>query len=199
MVCWTPEALKSVYVKAEAKKGLERDALVPIMLQSCTLPVPFNAVDTVDLTGWSGAGNDPRWQRAMTAVMRRVEQARADDSQRRALSRAAYERTDTPIYPGTLALLVQRIAAISEWDARDYRDDLAVVLAWLSAIARKERDYHIHGFDLADRQSGGSAWRFWDEGGAAERRDQIRELRSQIAAIDATLASSEEVLNRQAP
>ena len=199
VVCWTPEALKSVYVKAEAKKGLERDALVPVMLQPCTLPVPFNGVDTIDLTGWHGAADDPRWERALSTVIRRVERAKRDEAQRRAQSRAEYERLDAPIYPGTLAFLAQRIAAISEWDARDYRDDVASVLSWLSAIANKEREYHVYGYDLADRQSGGNAWMFWDRGGAVQRRDQVRELRRQLAAIDATLAASEELLNRPAP
>ena len=70
------------------------------------------------------------------------------------------------------------------------------MLSWLASIAKKETEYHVYGYDSADRQSGGEAWRFWDRGGAAERCAQIRELR---AKIDATLASSEELLMRPAP
>jgi hypothetical protein len=40
---------------------------------------------------------------------------------------------------------------------------------------------------------------FWDRGGAAERSAQIAKLRTALAAIDGTLAQSEELLNRPAP
>ena len=46
LACWTPVAVRSVYVRAEAKKGLENNTLVPVFLEQCTLPVPFNAIDT---------------------------------------------------------------------------------------------------------------------------------------------------------
>ena len=65
LVCWTHEALKSVYVKAEAKKGLEREVMVPIFLEQCTLPVPFNAIDTIDLSNWSGDEQHPSWSRLL--------------------------------------------------------------------------------------------------------------------------------------
>jgi hypothetical protein len=42
-VCWTRDATKSRYVKAEAKKGLERKALVPLFLEPCDLPIPSTA------------------------------------------------------------------------------------------------------------------------------------------------------------
>jgi hypothetical protein len=199
LVCWTREALKSIYVKAEAKKGLEREVLVPIFLEPCTLPVPFNVVDAIDLTNWSGEEDAPGWKRVLESVRRKVDSSRADVKLRMFHSRAAYERVDDKIYPGTLALLVRRIAAIGDWDARDYREDIDAIFTWLGSIAEKEMRYHIYGYDLADRQSGGGAWMFWDRGGAAERGAQIRELRSALSELDATLARSQELLNRPAP
>ena len=53
-VCWTPEATKSIYVRAEAKKGLERQVLVPLFLEPCDLTIPFNGLDTGDLSHWNG-------------------------------------------------------------------------------------------------------------------------------------------------
>jgi hypothetical protein len=41
IACWTPAAIRSVYVRAESKKGLERGVLVPVLLEPCALPVPF--------------------------------------------------------------------------------------------------------------------------------------------------------------
>ena len=199
LVCWTKDALKSVYVKAEAKKGLGREVLIPVFLEPCTLPVPFNGVDTIDLTKWIGAKDEPSWDRVLKSVRQMVDRSRADVNRRMEHSQAAYERVDDKIYPGTLALLVRRIVAMGDWDARDYRKDIKAILEWLSSIAEKEKNYHTSGYDLADRQSGGNAWMFWDRGGAAERCAQIRESRSALAALDATLALSENLLDRPAP
>ena len=199
LVCWTKEALKSMYVKAEAKKGLEREALIPVFLEPCILPVPFNGVDAIDLTNWNGGEDDPRWNRVVESVQAKVDTSRADVNSRMAHSSAAYERVDDKIYPGTLAFLMRRVVAMGDWDARDYREDIYAILAWLASIAEKEKKLHIEGYDRAYRQDGGSAWVFWDRGGAAERCAQIRELRSVLATLDATLAQSEELLNRPAP
>ena len=104
VVCWTKDALKSMYVKAEAKKGLEREALVPVFLENCQLPVPFNGVDTIDLTDWNGDEDEPVWKRVVEIVQQRVESSRADESRRRVHSLAAYERVSERLYPGILAI-----------------------------------------------------------------------------------------------
>lgn len=199
VVCWTKDALKSVYVKAEAKKGLEREALVPVFLEHCQLPVPFNGVDTIDLTDWDGDEDGPGWKRLVEIVQQRVKSSQADESLRKAHSHAAYERVNERLYPGILALLVPRIMAIGDWDARDYEEDIDAILSWIDSVAKKEQAYHAYGYELAVRQDGGGAWMFWDRGGAAERSAQIGKLRTALASIDATLAKSEDLLNRPAP
>ncbi|MGE0474734.1 MAG: toll/interleukin-1 receptor domain-containing protein, partial [Nitrospirales bacterium] len=79
LVCWTPEATKSVYVKAEAKKGIDREVLVPMFLEECVLPVPFNAIDAADLTGWSGNVTDERWIALQTKIKETVNRSKADE------------------------------------------------------------------------------------------------------------------------
>jgi hypothetical protein len=147
LVCWTKDALKSMYVKAEAKKGLEREALIPIFLEPCTLPVPFNGVDAIDLTNWNGEEDDPGWERVLASVQSKVDSSRADMHRRMAHSSAAYERVDDKIYPGTLALLARRVVAMGDWDARDYREDINAILAWVGSIAEKEKKLHTDGYD----------------------------------------------------
>ncbi|MEW8400995.1 MAG: toll/interleukin-1 receptor domain-containing protein [Candidatus Thiodiazotropha sp.] len=199
IVCWTKDAVKSVYVRAEAKKGLERGVLVPILLEPCQLPVPFNDVDAIDLTDWLGGKNEAGWVRALKSVNHKVDISRADESRRQALSKAAYERIDDKLYPGTIALLASRITALGDWDARDYWEDINAILAWICSIVEKEKSYHVLGYDHAERYDGGQAWMFWDRGGAAERCTQIQEFRKVLANIDTILAQSEELLNRSAP
>lgn len=145
VVCWTPEALKSIYVRA------------------C------------------------------------VEASRADAAQRRAQSRAAYARIADQIFPGTLAELARRIAAIRERDAEEYHADILAVLAWLESIAEKEARHTAYGYELAERQSGGDAWRWWDRGGAAARGAEIAAVRAVPGRIDDAFARSQALLDRPAP
>lgn len=199
VVCWTPEALKSIYVRAEALKGLERDVLRPVFLEPCALPVPFNAIDTADLSKWHGETDAPAWQRVVSSVRACVEASKADAAQRRAQSRAAYARVQDQIFPGTLAELARRIAAIRERDAEEYHADILAVLAWLESIAEKEARHTAYGYELAERQSGGDAWRWWDRGGAAARGAEIAAVRAVLGRIDAAFARSQALLDRPAP
>lgn len=199
LACWTQAALRSVYVRAEAKKGLERDALVPVLLEECTLPVPFNAIDAVDLTSWHGDKDDPSWRRTLSQLREKIEEAKRDEPARMKQSRAAYDRIDEKIYPDTLALLSRRIAALHETDAAKYHHDIEALLEWVRSITEKELRYQEYGFGLADRQPGGDAWRFWDSGAAAARAEEIAKVRALLTHLDRTLATSQEVLMRPAP
>jgi len=199
VACWTPAAVRSIYVRAEAKKGLARDALVPVLLEDCTLPVPFNEIDTVDLTHWHGNSDDPNWHRVLSQVRAMVDQGKRDAHARMEHSRAAYARVDDKIYPGTFAQLSRRIAALHEMDGAKYHQDIEALLDWMNSISEKERQYQEHGWELADRQSGGDAWRFWDSGAATARAREIAKVRALLAQIDRTLAQSQELLTRPAP
>jgi len=194
VACWTREALRSVYVKAEAKKGLQRDSLVPVFLEPCELPVPFNGVDAIDLGDWDGSKDAPSWIRVLGAVRHRVDVSSADEKRRRAQSRAAYENIAYKVYPSTMALLTSRMAAIDEWDLQSYHEDIEAILSWFGAIAGKEATHHGRGQELAERQYGGMAWQFYNGEEAKKRSAQIKELRAALQAIDATLATSEQRL-----
>ncbi len=199
LACWTPAGLRSVYVRAEAKKGLDRGALVPVLLEECTLPVPFNAIDTVDLTRWHGDKDDPNWRRVLSQLREKVEHGKRDEHSRMEHSQAAYDRIEDKIYPGTLMLLSRRIAALHEMDAARYQQDIEALLEWVDSITEKELQYQEHGWELADRQSGGDAWRFWDSGAAAARAEEIAKVRVLLTQLDQTLAKSQELLTRPAP
>jgi hypothetical protein len=199
LVCWTPRSIKSVYVKSEAKKGLEREVLVPIFLEHCILPVPFNAIDTADLQDWSGEATDRQWAAVLTKVKDTVERSKADEKQRIAHSRAVYECIEDKVFPGTLALLASRIAALHDNDAWDYHQDIEAILSWLEAIAEKEARFNINGYNLAERQDGGGAWYWWESGKAAARSERLAALSAALRRIDAAIGRSREVLDRPAP
>jgi hypothetical protein len=50
LVCWSPGAVSSEWVRAEATIGRQRDVLAAVMLRPCDLPPPFNLVHTEDLS-----------------------------------------------------------------------------------------------------------------------------------------------------
>jgi MFS family permease len=76
LVCWSPSAIASRWVKAEALIGFERDTLAAAYVagpDGFSAPAPFNAVHTVDLRKWCAepSSGDPEWR----SLLRRVGQA----------------------------------------------------------------------------------------------------------------------------
>ncbi len=71
-VCWSPEAMQSRWVRAEASIGLERDVLVAAFLHPTELMPPYNLVHAANLEGWSGAHDDPQWGQVLNRVGRLV-------------------------------------------------------------------------------------------------------------------------------
>ena len=59
LVLWTPLAANSDYVIAEASHSRERNILVPVLLENTQIPVPFNVLQSYDLTSWKGSSSDP--------------------------------------------------------------------------------------------------------------------------------------------
>jgi hypothetical protein len=61
LVCWSPEAIDSQWVDAEADFAREMGTYVPVFVAPCALMPPFNRIHTDDLSKWTGAANDPVW------------------------------------------------------------------------------------------------------------------------------------------
>jgi hypothetical protein len=61
LVCWSPGAVQSQWVRAEAAIGRERDVLAAVMLAPAKLYPPFNLIHSIDLANWDGADLHPGW------------------------------------------------------------------------------------------------------------------------------------------
>lgn len=61
LVCWSPEAIESNWVDAEAEYAREVGAYVPIFIAPCALLQPFNLIQTADLSNWTGEVNNSTW------------------------------------------------------------------------------------------------------------------------------------------
>lgn len=68
LVCWSESALSSEWVRAEATIGRERGVIVPLLIEVCSPPVPFNTLQTENLVGWGGEGDHEGWLRALTRI-----------------------------------------------------------------------------------------------------------------------------------
>lgn len=61
IVCWTPEACQSDWVRHEASIASQRSVIVPLILKACTPPAIFSNHQTADLTDWDGSSTDRRF------------------------------------------------------------------------------------------------------------------------------------------
>lgn len=82
LVCWSEGALASEWVRAEAAIGRERNVLVPLLVEPCSPPVPFNTLQTENLIGWAGEADHDGWLRAITQIAGLVERPELAQEQR---------------------------------------------------------------------------------------------------------------------
>jgi hypothetical protein len=68
LTCWTPGAVKSDWVRAEADFARTRDKLIPCVLQPTELPPPFNLVQAPNLSAWAGQEDDSAWLKILEQI-----------------------------------------------------------------------------------------------------------------------------------
>lgn len=67
LVCWSPGAVASEWVRAEATIGRQRGVLAAAILKDCDLPPPFNLVHAEDLRAGIGPQN-PEWLKVLERI-----------------------------------------------------------------------------------------------------------------------------------
>lgn len=68
LVCWTPAAIASEWVRGEAAQGQETNRYVACFLQPTKLIPPFNLIQTENLCAWSGQQDDPAWLKLLVRI-----------------------------------------------------------------------------------------------------------------------------------
>ena len=68
VVLWTPLSVASDWVRTEAHFAQDRGKLIPVMLETCKIPIAFLLKQTIDLTNWNGAGDDRHWRKLLTWI-----------------------------------------------------------------------------------------------------------------------------------
>lgn len=62
VVLWSKHSVESRWVRSEATQADRYGTLVPVMIEPCDRPILFELAHTVDLSGWSGDTDEPRWR-----------------------------------------------------------------------------------------------------------------------------------------
>jgi hypothetical protein len=73
LVCWTPAAIASEWVRGEAALAHGDGKLVACFLEPTRLLPPFNLQQTEDLMRWAGQDDDPGWLRLLAAIGERLQ------------------------------------------------------------------------------------------------------------------------------
>jgi hypothetical protein len=61
IVLWSARSIESSWVKEEALEGLRRNILVPVLMDSVTIPFGFRRIQAADFIGWDANSNDARF------------------------------------------------------------------------------------------------------------------------------------------
>ena len=73
VVIWSSASVKSDWVKAEAAEAAKRKVLVPVLLDSVTIPLEFRRIQAADLTHWNGSNDDSEFQKFLAAIQTETE------------------------------------------------------------------------------------------------------------------------------
>ncbi|MGE3302291.1 MAG: toll/interleukin-1 receptor domain-containing protein [Hyphomonadaceae bacterium] len=68
IVCWSRASVRSEAALREATQAYNQRKLAPAMLQAVEPPLPFNMVESADLTQWRGDGEDRAWRALLHEV-----------------------------------------------------------------------------------------------------------------------------------
>ncbi len=68
IVIWSADAVKSQWVRAEANVAREAGTLVQLRVGPTVPPLPFNEIQCVDLTGWTGTDSAPGWRKIIASI-----------------------------------------------------------------------------------------------------------------------------------
>jgi hypothetical protein len=55
LTVWSPNSVKSKWVRAESARGFNQDIMMPVLIEDAKIPIPYDSVHTVDLRHWDGS------------------------------------------------------------------------------------------------------------------------------------------------
>jgi formylglycine-generating enzyme required for sulfatase activity len=80
IVIWSTAALKLARLNEQARDAFRRGALIPVAVGGASAPSGFDALAPVDLSGWSGDDNDPRWRFVLEEISIAAQRQQLEDA-----------------------------------------------------------------------------------------------------------------------
>jgi hypothetical protein len=128
IVAWSPAAVASDNVKAEARWARQQGRLLQVFVEACEPPLFFGERQGVDLKHWSGAAADAAFRNVLAAVRQGLESAPAPSE--------AAVLSDAPlVLPTKPSIAVLPFANLSGDPEQDYFAD-GMVVEIVEALAR---------------------------------------------------------------
>lgn len=78
VVLWSPRSVASRWVRAEATLADRGNKLVPVIIESCDLPIIFELTQAANLANWAGDTSDSRWRRLVADLRRLVGPSKSE-------------------------------------------------------------------------------------------------------------------------
>lgn len=100
VVLWSPRSVASRWVRAEATLADRANKLVPVIIETCNLPIIFELTHAADLADWTGDTSDSRWQTLIGDLTRLI--GPSED-----VVPAQSKPTESPKKPATLSERLQ--------------------------------------------------------------------------------------------
>ena len=72
VVLWTSTSVASQWVRAEAGEALNRDILMPVLLEDVQIPLVFRQIQAASLVGWQGEAGHPGVPQLLAALRERL-------------------------------------------------------------------------------------------------------------------------------
>lgn len=79
IVVWTKAAAKLARLHEQAREAMARGALIPVAVGGVTPPGGFETLPPVDLSGWTGAMDDPRWRFVLDEIQISQERSKLEN------------------------------------------------------------------------------------------------------------------------
>jgi adenylate cyclase len=134
IVAWSPAAVASDNVKAEARWARGQGRLLQVFVEPCEPPLFFGERQGVDLKHWSGATPDPAFQSVLGAVRGGLESAPAPSAEPVSLADTP-PAPASPMQAGKASIAVLPFANITGGKDEDYFSD-GMVEEIVTALSR---------------------------------------------------------------
>lgn len=199
VVLWSPDAVASEWVRAEANRAREAKKIVQARLDDVALPLPFDQIQCADLAGWSGDSSHPGWRKVAESVAALIGAERSADAHASTVAKEHGGRdvrapAETPglALPDTSSIAVLPFtdpsgAAGGDYFAEGMMDELVAALTQVRSlfVIAAASTLSLKGQDLAPQEIGRRLGvRYLLDGGVRRSGDQVRISVRQTDALD---------------